>query len=196
VSLWEIHVAIARSDPGLAAAVERRSIDYVRMVVSTASSRELCRYERVEEGVREEAVFWGRRDGSYGEEWRCMDRSGKKRGEMEHAVQVMRPVRAEGRMTNVMAVEGEAGGWISARPWRAMKKCVDDVGWGVKWSVESSEASSDREECGAISGFEREGEAKPSLDVFGLAGGEAGMGVMPWVLPPLGVEDEEEAVFL
>jgi hypothetical protein len=64
VSLWEIHVAIARSDPHLAAVVASKSINYVHLVISNTSSRQLKKYRvaevpgETETGVLREC-FWG-----------------------------------------------------------------------------------------------------------------------------------------
>ena len=78
VSLWEIHWVIGQIDPSLRAAVERAAVDYVRISLSTASRRELERYEWRPPGVAAEVraggvadlpEYWGSVGGVYGPGW-------------------------------------------------------------------------------------------------------------------------------
>jgi hypothetical protein len=79
VSVWDVHIAIGRGDPYMAAAVEGAAIDYVRVSMSTTSRRELVRYVPVQRGVLKgiggvgvSTRFWGVVGGGYGPGWAAL----------------------------------------------------------------------------------------------------------------------------
>jgi hypothetical protein len=79
VSVWDVHLAIGRGDPYMAAAVEGAPIDYVRVSLSTTSRRELVRYVPEQQGVVKgrggvgaSTRFWGVVGGGYGPGWAAL----------------------------------------------------------------------------------------------------------------------------